>query len=340
MRIGAMNIGGERYEPQADVAPRQFMNAYSSGANKRPETPAILRQETATGPFAGAQDNPASRTLQEGAAAYEARTGRTRTWQDFGNAINQRALSYGLRPESFKDAAGVDRQRISPGYWQRVASTNSFSVADRRNAQNILNQYNRDEQQQRQITGGIAIAGKQAEAAEGIKSAEWAARQAINERKVQGQESVAGIKAESDQTIAQRKIDTLLAIKKLGIAQANDDRRDKMSAAELAAQTDITVAELKVKGDLEGAEILAKSKSTGKIDPVTFMMATPEERKVLISRAGITPAVAAPAPVTPIATTPAGTQGGENLPIYTPEQAKNLKPGIRFKGTDGTIRTT
>jgi len=102
------------------------------------------------------------------------------------------------------------------------------------------------------------------------------------------------------------------------LAAANAYALAGRDRAELSAETDRYVAELQKQGKVEAAQILAKAK--GKIDPMVFFEATPEQRDLLIKSM---------------------TKGGDDNP-YSPaammESSRTQDEQVLIEAPDGTRR--
>jgi hypothetical protein len=254
----------------------------------------------------------------------------------------------GKRYGTLMEDTGPWAGSVSNAYLQYKSSNMMNSGADRRAAQAELARRSAREAQTEQIAGNIGVAAEQAKglAAAGQVKLDVADRNAQARENAAAITGAAGVKKEeikgqTSTEIAAAQEQTKLEIAGMGVEKANQDRLMKKTLGELDAETEKAIAQLNVEGKARYAEILSKYRN--KIDPMTFMMATPEQRELLIKSLaaketpGEGPLSAAVATVTPAtgagtaaaANAPAGGSALDaNLPVYTPEQAKNLKPGF------------
>jgi len=210
----------------------------------------------------------------------------------------------------------------------RMQMTKQERAADARRP--IEDQMRRD-----QMASGERIAKSQTDAIAAKAAADRAARVDVasigKEGKTEAETIKAGAKTEAEK-IKAHTAEVVQTLSTSGqITVANTYALASRDKAIIAAETDETVAKLEKEGKIEAARVLSANRF--KIDPIIWYEATEDQKtQILKSISG---------------GAPAGGQDkgmaqatGEDLPVYTPEQARNLKPGTRFKGTDGRIKTT
>ena len=246
---------------------------------------------------------------------YESRTGHARTRSDASRLESEAEKRYGLRMEDTGPWAGS----VSNAYLQYKASNMMNSIADRKAAQAELSRRNAREAQTEQIGGNVAVAAEQAKGVAAVNQI----RLDVADRAAQAKENAAGITGQSRENVAETKAaadkyktDTnaqnQLEITRARIAgdidKVNTLTLAQKDIAQLNAETNVAVAELKKSGQVEAAEKLAQARSLNKgIDPFVFMQATPDERKLLLMRAGMEASTTVTPPVPPTAPAAAST---------------------------------
>ncbi|MFA5115571.1 MAG: hypothetical protein WC469_05920, partial [Candidatus Omnitrophota bacterium] len=247
---------------------------------------------------------------------------------------------------------------------QYKASNMMNSGADRRAAQAELARRSAREAQTEQIAGNIGVAAEQAKgmAAAGqtkLEQERLKGEYGVEKAETAGQYKLESEKAKANALEKAKRIEQEIRMygddaKKIIAANQLPLMKDKIKQladdSTLDAETKIKAAQIAGQWHIDAAQM--------KTDQLTQLLVglramdsanTPEEKKEAINRLSLahqstpgetaTPATGAETAAS--ANAPAGGSALDaNLPVYTPEQAKNLKPGIRFKGSDGKIRTT